>query len=666
MGSQSIDSRNHRSDRLGTGPSHSRRVIGRKRCAQVMGKSVVSENRLDESSHAAGGFGSIDDPTGSLAHGERSGVGVIEDPLGPLRNVARRWRAIGALIVAGLVLGWLSAIIAEEADTAPVAVDHYQAEHVLVLDSNVPDTQAVLGVRNLNVLAKRITIGEVPVRVSESVGLTQTEAATQIRVLIRSDSESLDLVGVGTTPAAAEALADAFAAELLVYLEAEATHYTEESIASAELRLAEAETNLSDVRARLRAAEADGNSRDIAQLEQDEQQFQSARIYANAALLDARADGVPGVPSESLQTAAGTSSVITESRFTELVDNASIGQNIEVLFGDDTETESGTNALSAVSRRLPTGMIPRVSAGAFFGLLVGVMVALVLNRLDNRVRSKRQVEALLDLPVIAEVPSLSRPQRRAAEVHARENPRSRYAEQYRALASTLSYARRARRATGQVVLVTSPGPSEGKTTTVANLGAMLAEAGESVLLVNCDFRRPRLHVLTGAEYQPMDLNPTKIPDVELISNVVESADALPTEVIAAQRSVIKKATQLYDLIIIDTAPLLATNDAVDLLDLVDDVVLVMRAGKTTTHAADRAVEILDRRRSHVLGVAITDVDSRHSADYYYGGYYREREQPFPRFSRWRRRAHIDLGEVAGVDQKAAEASRHGVRNSVST
>lgn len=631
-----------------------------------MGKSVVSDDRLDESSHAAGSFGSIDDPTGSLAHGERSGVGVAEDPLGPIRNVLRRWRVIGAVIVVGSVLGWFSAIIAEEADTAPVAVDHYQAKHVLVLDSNVPDTQAVLGVRNLNVLAKRITIGEVPRRVSESVGLTPAEAATQIRVLIRSDSESLDLVSIGTTPATAEALADAFATELLVYLEAEAEQYTEESIASAELRLGEAEANLSDVRALLRAAEAAGNSRDIALLEQDEQQFQSARIYANAALLDARADGVPVVPIESLQRAGGTASVITESRFTELVDNASIGQNIEVLFGDDTETESGTNALRAVGRRLPTGMAPRLGAGVVLGLLVGVMVALVLNRLDNRVRSKRQIEALLDLPVIAEVPSLSRRQRRAAEMHARENPRSSFAEQYRALASTLTYARRARHSTGQVVLVTSPGPSEGKTTTVANLGAMLAEAGESVLLVNCDFRRPRLHLLTGSEYQPMDLNPTKIPDVELISNVVESSNALPTEVIAAQRSVIKKAAKLYDLIIIDTAPLLATNDAVDLLDLVDDVVLVMRAGKTTTHAADRAVEILDRRRAHVLGIAISDVDSGHSADYYYGGYYQEREPMTPRFSRWRRRTEIDLVEAHDVDQEDSGASRDKLMNPVST
>lgn len=623
-----------------------------------MGKRVVSDDRLDESSHAPGWNGSTDDPTGSLAQPDRRGTGLLDDPLGPIRNVFRRWRVLVALVVLGSMLGWFSAVIAVEADTTPVSVDHYQAKHVLVLDSNVPVTQAVLGVRNLNVLAKRVTIGEVPTRVAEEVGITASEAATQIRVLIRSDSESLDLVTIGETPAMAEELADTYAAELIGYLEAEAERYTVESIESAEARLLEAESNLREVRADLREAEASGNERDILLLEQDQQQFQSARIHANAALLDARSDGVPVVPIETLQGARNTSSVITKDRFVELVDNASIGQNIEVLFGDDVESESGTSALSAVSNRLPTGVAPRVGAGALIGLLVGIIVAVVLNRLDNRVRSRRQVEALLDLPVIAEVPALGRKQKRATEVHARENPRSRFAEQYRGLASALGYARRTRRSRGQVVLVTSPGPSEGKTTTVANLGAMLAEAGESVLLLNCDFRRPRLHILTGSEYLPRDLNRTQIPDVELISNVVENSDALPTEVIAAQRSVIKKAASLYDLIIIDTAPLLATNDAVDLLDLVDDVILVVRAGKTTMQAADRAAEVLDRRRSHVLGIAITDVDSRNSDDYYhyYGGYYEERTTSRRRLTPWRRNADIDLVEVGAKNAIDLEES----------
>lgn len=619
----------------------------------------IRDDRVDESSHASTSYGSTEEVLGASAHGTNN---HLEDPLGPLRNVMRRWRLVLSVALIGAILGWLSGVVAIEADTAPIAVDHYQARHVLVLDGNVPDTQAILGVRNLNVLAKRVTIGAVPEGVAEEVGLTTATVATRIRVLIRSDSESLDLVAVGTTPAEAEMIADAYADELLSYLTAEATRFSAEAAASAESRLADAEQNLNSTREQLRSAIAREDERTIALLEQDEQQFVSARIMANATLLEIRADGIPVVPLETLQQADGKASVISQDRFNELVDNASIGQNIEVLFGDETEKESNTGALASVSSRLPNGMVPRVAGGTILGLFLGIIAALVLNRLDNRVRSKRQVESLLDLPVIAEVPALNRPQRRAAEMHARENPRSRFAEQYRGLASTLGYARRARSSRGQVVLVTSPGPSEGKTTTVANLGAMLAESGQSVLLMNCDFRRPRLHVLTGSEYQPMDLNKTQIPEVELISNVVAGTNSLPTEVIAAQRSVIKKAMNFYDLILIDTAPLLATNDAVDLLDLVDDVVLVMRAGKTTMHAADRAAEVLDRRRAHVLGIAITDVDARHSADYYYyGGYYEEpANQGQKLLGRFRRsEPDIDLSADSGDGLRSESEGEHG-------
>lgn len=631
-----------------------------------MDNRSIRDDRLDESSHASMTHGSIEEVLGTSSHGTS---GHLEDPLSPIRNILRRWRLVLAIAIVGSVLGWLSGVVAIEADTAPIAVDHYQARHVLVLDSNVPDTQATLGVRNLNVLAKRITIGDVPDAVAAQVDMAPATVATRIRVLIRSDSESLDLLAVGKTPGEAESLADAFAAELLEYLNAEAEVFAAEAEASAEARLADAEENLAVTREALRGAIEVEDDRTVSLLEQDEQQFVSARIIANAALLEIRADGIPVVPLETLQRADGKASVISQDRFHELVDNASIGQNIEVLFGDESETESNTGALASVSNRLPNGMVPRVIAGTILGLLFGVLVALVLNRLDNRVRSKRQVELLLDLPVVAEVPSLTRSQRRAVEVHSRENPRSRFAEQYRGLASTLGYVRRARQSRSQVVLVTSPGPSEGKTTTVANLGAMLAESGQSVLLINCDFRRPRLHVLTGSGYHPMDLNRTQIPEVELISNVVDGDDALPTEVIAAQRSVIKKAMGLYDLILIDTAPLLATNDAIDLLDLVDDVVLVMRAGKTTMHAADRAAEVLDRRRAHVLGIAITDVDARHSTDYYYyGGYYNEPVGSGQKFrDRFRRKpADIDLvSEEADVHTSDSDGTAEGAdRDSV--
>ncbi len=614
-----------------------------------MNESISGVERVESSPHGALVPVAADD----LLAPRGTRFNRPEDPLAPIRSVVRRWRLLAVLAVIGGALGWASAVVAVESDTTPIAVDHYEARHVLVLDSNLPETQVILGVRNLNALAKRITIGEVPEAVAAGASVNFTEASTQIRVLIRSDSESLDLVAIAETPGEAELLADLYAEEFLAFLNAEAQTLYDDAIASAEGRVVDAEGNIAQTQQALDAARILEDDVTIQRLQQDLQQFESARIIANATLLDTRSDGIPIVPIETLQSAAGAASVISEARFNELVDRATAGQNIEVLFRDDPESASDLGALGVVSERIPTGTVPRLAVGSLLGLMTGVMIALVLNRIDNRVRSKRQVEEWLDLPVVAEVPSLPRTAKTTDEVYARENPRSRFAEQYRSLASTVGYARRAREARGQVVLVTSPGPAEGKTTTVANLSAMLSEAGESVLLINCDFRRPRLHVVTGADYDPQSLSSTPIPAVELISNVVDNEDALPTEVIAAQRSVIKKAMTRYDLIIIDTAPLLATNDAVDLLDLVDDVILVARAGKTTLQAADRASEILERRKAHVLGVVITDVDARNSTDYYYyyGGYYDESRSKSGTAKRFGSgKADIDL-----VDEKAEDS-----------
>lgn len=614
-----------------------------------MNESISGVERVESSPHGALVPVAADD----LLAPRGTRFNRPEDPLAPIRSVVRRWRLLAVLAVIGGALGWASAVVAVESDTTPIAVDHYEARHVLVLDSNLPETQVILGVRNLNALAKRITIGEVPEAVAAGASVNFTEASTQIRVLIRSDSESLDLVAIAETPGEAELLADLYAEEFLAFLNAEAQTLYDDAIASAEGRVVDAEGNIAQTQQALDAARILEDDVTIQRLQQDLQQFESARIIANATLLDTRSDGIPIVPIETLQSAAGAASVISEARFNELVDRATAGQNIEVLFRDDPESASDLGALGVVSERIPTGTVPRLAVGSLLGLMAGVMIAIVLNRIDNRVRSKRQVEEWLDLPVVAEVPSLPRTAKTTDEVYARENPRSRFAEQYRSLASTVGYARRAREARGQVVLVTSPGPAEGKTTTVANLSAMLSEAGESVLLINCDFRRPRLHVVTGADYDPQSLSSTPIPAVELISNVVDNEDALPTEVIAAQRSVIKKAMTRYDLIIIDTAPLLATNDAVDLLDLVDDVILVARAGKTTLQAADRASEILERRKAHVLGVVITDVDARNSTDYYYyyGGYYDESRSKSGTAKRFGSgKADIDL-----VDEKAEDS-----------
>jgi len=145
-----------------------------------------------------------------------------------------------------------------------------------------------------------------------------------------------------------------------------------------------------------------------------------------------------------------------------------------------------------------------------------------------------------------------------------------------------------------VVMVTSSTPGEGKTTTTANLAAVFAEAGSSVLVVNCDFRRPTLHRYFGVDDEPRRVQETDVPGVKIVTNVLSDPGSNPAQVVAAQRQVVAAARGRFDVIVLDTAPLLTANDAVELVASADILVLVARMGVTKTDGAERTIELLNR------------------------------------------------------------------------
>jgi Mrp family chromosome partitioning ATPase len=307
------------------------------------------------------------------------------------------------------------------------------------------------------------------------------------------------------------------------------------------------------------------------------------------------------------------------------------------------------------------GPITRAGIGGAVGLLLGAAIALIIERIDPRIRTKQEAEDAFGWPVITETPPISRKQRKQMVVLSHEAPRSRFAEAYRSLRSAVLFAcsvadgtvvtdsrelpsggrARSRRASAadeyhaqadqpaRVLMVTSPSPSEGKTTTTSNLASVLAEAGFEVLVINCDFRRPRVHAYLGAEGDYHDVVSTAVPRVSLLSKVLESPElANPAEVVAAQRDAIDRNRTTFDFILLDTAPLLSTNDAAEVLDESDFVIVVGRTGQTTKEAADRAAELLERRNAPVVGIVLVGATDRPSSRYYYygdgGAYYEDR------------------------------------------
>jgi capsular exopolysaccharide synthesis family protein len=255
--------------------------------------------------------------------------------------------------------------------------------------------------------------------------------------------------------------------------------------------------------------------------------------------------------------------------------------------------------------------------------MLGLGVAIVVDRADHRIRSREDAERAYGLPVLAEVPVLTGAQQRSSELVAASAPLSRAAEAYRAVRSSLMFQRTAEErgrepSSAFVVLVASASPREGKTTTSANLAALFAETGRRVLAVNCDFRRPTLHQFFDVPHEPRRVVETKIRGLSLVMDVAATIGTVnPALVVEEQRRLIASARKSFDVIVVDTAPMLATNDATEIMGCADLALIVCRAGMTTSDDAARVRELLSRIGAPVSGVVLLGSVTESSGYYYH-------------------------------------------------
>jgi len=215
------------------------------------------------------------------------------------------------------------------------------------------------------------------------------------------------------------------------------------------------------------------------------------------------------------------------------------------------------------------------------------------------------------------------------------SPRSSFSESYRSIRTALLLS--AANPNMKTIVITSPLPSEGKTSTVSNLAVSLAQAKKKVLLVDADLRKPRLHRifkikniagLTNYLTSELDvkelIKPTYVPHLYFINSGPVPPD--PVELLGSERMalLIEKLKQAFDFVFFDTPPLLPVTDALVLGSSVDGVVMVIWGGKTLREALKRAKEKLELTKIRPLGVIINRLSPRES-EYYYKHYYGETE-----------------------------------------
>ncbi len=277
--------------------------------------------------------------------------------------------------------------------------------------------------------------------------------------------------------------------------------------------------------------------------------------------------------------------------------------------------------------------------------IVGFGTALVLDYFDDRVRSPREVRRSLGLTVLGVVPQfdpLSSPvaDGRAAEkgrVHL--EPQSAPAECYRVIRTNLSFslAVKPRRS----ILITSPGPMEGKTTTATNLAVSLSQQGARTLLLDADLRKGSVNRLLEIEAGPGltgILTGEASVDSAIVAGAVDGLDVIPSgplppnpaELLGAERmgSLLATLSERYDRVLVDSPPVLAVSDPCILAQQLDAALVVIRANETGRQALLDAVERLNDVGGDVLGVVVNALRAEfgYGSSYYYyrDGYYGER------------------------------------------
>ncbi len=329
-------------------------------------------------------------------------------------------------------------------------------------------------------------------------------------------------------------------------------------------------------------------------------------------------------------------------------------QNIASFSNSISNLQQGTNVLTVVERARigtrPVGnnMFAQTVFGAIVGAVIAAGVVLLIEYLDDTISAPSEATQLLSLPTLAAITRFGKPRDSYQQrLITYRDPGSPISEEYRTLRTNLLFSANGSGGKG-VYIITSPGPSEGKSVTVANLAVTMAMAGWRVLLIDADLRRPRQHDIFGLDnnvglstllsVSPGDITPgsrddrflrnldeciqdTEIPGLQVVTS--GHIPLNPTEVLGSasmQRWFQEfQAKDDIDIILFDTPPALVVADSSVLASAIDvPVVIVIEANRTRRGAAHTIKDQFDQLDIRLSGIVLNSVNPRDRGGYGYG------------------------------------------------
>ncbi|WP_321212258.1 CpsD/CapB family tyrosine-protein kinase [Guptibacillus hwajinpoensis] len=210
------------------------------------------------------------------------------------------------------------------------------------------------------------------------------------------------------------------------------------------------------------------------------------------------------------------------------------------------------------------------------------------------------------------------------------NPKSPVAEQYRTIRTNIQFASINEQI--QTYMVTSPMAGEGKTTTITNLAVVMAQQEKKVLIIDADTRKPSVHyafqrnnikgvtnVLTGQLSLKGAVIPTAVPNLDILASGPIPPN--PSELLASPQmeQLLKEACRHYDIVLVDTPPVLIVSDAQIMANRCQGSILVVNSGKTESDSANQAKDALIHAKAKLLGVVLNRKNKRRDKTFYYYG-----------------------------------------------
>ena len=296
-------------------------------------------------------------------------------------------------------------------------------------------------------------------------------------------------------------------------------------------------------------------------------------------------------------------------------------------------------------RPLPQQHFMKLIMGVCLGLGLGVLISVVVDFFDNTVKDENDVTQHLGLTVFGTVPALipnektSRSKTNSkiqkgpikadeAKMLTNYSEKSPIAEAYRSLKTSIQFI--AQDKSKKIFTVSSPGSSEGKSLTTVNVGISFAQGGRRTLIIDGDLRRPTQHRyfdfhrrpgLTNYLFEEVQLSEilreTSVPNLFLITS--GNSPPNPAELVSSRKmkSFLEEISAHFDVILIDTPPIMACVDSRVIAEMTDGMILLAQVESTNIRALDHAVKLCQRLNVEILGVILNLVEFKYGYSYYY-------------------------------------------------